>query len=203
MTSRVTRRRATTRRRAAAAALLAATTVGALLTTSALFTDEETISDNIFTSGTIDLTLNPTTQRFNVPTMMPGDAVTAPITVNNSGTSQLRYAVSSTTTGDSNLASVLLYNIKSDVTDCSTTGFSASGTAVATAAPLTNANLIGSAQPGNHAGDRTLAATASEVLCVQVYLPLSTGNTGANGATLTGKSTTAILTFNAEQTANN
>jgi hypothetical protein len=58
-------------------------------------------------------------------------------------------------------------------------------------------NVIG--DPAQHAqsGDRTLAASANEVLCFQVELPSSTGDAYQNATT------TATFTFYAEQTANN
>ena len=58
-------------------------------------------------------------------------------------------------------------------------------------------NLIGSPTQGAQAGDRTLNASASEVLCTQVALPLSTGNA------FQGLTTTATFGFDAEQTSNN
>ncbi len=57
--------------------------------------------------------------------------------------------------------------------------------------------LIGSNTQGAQAGDRPLSASASEVLCFAVVLPLSTGNASQ------GLSNTATFTFDAEQTANN
>src|SRR5687768_6592976 len=64
----------------------------------ALFTDQET-DDSTFTTGTIILdstkvsALNLTTSA-----LMPGDAVSSSVTVENDGTAQLRYAVSQTST---------------------------------------------------------------------------------------------------------
>src|SRR5215210_2069147 len=64
----------------------------------ALFTDTQTDA-NTFTTGTIVLdaskiaSLNLTTSA-----LMPGDAIRSPVTVENDGTAQLRYAVSQTST---------------------------------------------------------------------------------------------------------
>jgi hypothetical protein len=58
-------------------------------------------------------------------------------------------------------------------------------------------NVIGDPTTGSQAGDRTLAASANEVLCFSVILPLGTGNTSQ------GVTTTATFDFVAEQTANN
>ena len=59
------------------------------------------------------------------------------------------------------------------------------------------ANLVGDPTQGSQAGDRTLNATANEVLCFYVSLPLSAANSSQ------GASTTTTFTFDAEQTANN
>ena len=83
---------------------------------------------------------------------------------------------------------------------CTTAGFAATGTSVYGAGALgstTGAKVLGDAAQGAQAGDRTLAAGASEVLCAQVTLPTSTGNTFQN------LTTTATLKFDAEQTTNN
>lgn len=57
--------------------------------------------------------------------------------------------------------------------------------------------VLGDAATGAQAGDRTLASGANEVLCLQVSLPIATGNTYSN------RTTTAVLRFDAEQTVNN
>lgn len=62
---------------------------------------------------------------------------------------------------------------------------------------MNTAALIGSTAQGAPAGDRPLAAAASEVLCFGVVLPLSAGNP------LQGLSNTATYTWESEQTANN
>ena len=62
---------------------------------------------------------------------------------------------------------------------------------------IAGTNIFGDPTQGAQSGDRTLNAGASEVLCIQVSLPSSSGNT------YQGITTTATFTFNAEQTANN
>lgn len=57
------------------------------------------------------------------------------------------------------------------------------------------AGAIGSNAQGAQAGDRVLAARASETLCFRMDLPLATGNAHQNATT------TARFTFDAEQTA--
>ena len=60
-----------------------------------------------------------------------------------------------------------------------------------------NGAAVGSSAQGANAGDRNLAAGASEVLCFRVSLALSTGNA------FQGATSAATFTFDAEQTANN
>ena len=165
----------------------------------ALFTDSASVTNNAFTTGGVDISTSPTTALVTFSSMMPGDQVTAPLTVSNPGTAQFRYAVTSTTT-ENTLAGQLDMTIKSGVTTCTNGGFSASGTTVYATGDLgstTGVNVVGNPAQGAHAGDRTLNASANEILCVNVTLPLSTGNT------LQNLSSTATFAFNAEQTANN
>ncbi len=175
--------------------------LAAVLTISALaiFTDTESVGSNTFTTGTIDISTSPTTALVTFSNMLPGDQVTAPITVTNAGANQLRYAVTSTTT-ENTLAGQLDLTIKSGVTTCTNAGFGASGSVVYATGDLgstTGVNVIGSPTQGSQAGDRTLNGSANEVLCFNVSLPSSSGNTYQN------LTTTATFAFAAEQTANN
>jgi predicted ribosomally synthesized peptide with SipW-like signal peptide len=191
-----------TRRRVAAVALGAVVAGGlAYGTTTALFTDQEVLNNNTFSAATLDLTATaPSATSFTLASMVPGDVVTAPITVGDAaGSADLRYAMTSATTGDATLAAALKVTVKTGLTGatCTSAGFSG-GTAIASAVPLGPSTAVfGSATTGAQAGDRNLAGGASEVLCVQVALPLTETNT------IGGKSTTATFTFTAEQTRNN
>lgn len=167
------------------------------VTSLALFTDSETVGSNAFTAGTIDITATPATAVVTMPAMAPGDQVTNPLTVSNSGSLEFRYALTSTT--DENvLASELVLTIKTGVTTCTNAGWTATGTQIYSG-PLGNTTplaIFGDAAAGADAGDRVLAAAGSEILCFNVTLPSST--TVAQGV-----SSTATLNFEAEQTANN
>jgi predicted ribosomally synthesized peptide with SipW-like signal peptide len=177
------------------AALLGALTISSL----ALFTDTQTVPANTFTTATIDISTSPTTALVTFSAMMPGDQVTAPITVTNAGTGQLRYAITSTTT-EATLAAQLDLTVKSGVTTCTNGGFSASGTVLygpADAGSTGGSNIVGSPTQGSQAGDRTLNAAANEILCFNVSLPSGTGNT------FQSLTDTATFSFQAEQTANN
>ena len=144
---------------------------------------------------------SPTTALVTFSNMAPGDEVVNPITVSNNGSLQLRYAVTSTTT-ENTLAAQLDMTIKSGVTTCTTGDFGTDGTVLYGPDDLGSMtpgdNVIGNpAQGDDPPGDRTLAASSSEVLCFKVSLPISTGNTFQNGTT------TATFDFQSEQTTNN
>jgi Camelysin metallo-endopeptidase len=174
----------------------------AVVTSGAVFTDSQAVGGNAFTTGTVDLSASPASAAVSFDGMMPGDSVTAPITVNNDGTVQYRYAVTSTATNadSKDLAAQLDMTIKSAVTDCTSGGFAADGTVLYGPAALgdtTGIDVIGDPSQGGQAGDRTLSAAASEELCFRVSLPSSTG------PAFEGATTTATFTFNAEQVASN
>lgn len=169
---------------------------------SALFTDSQAVDNNTFTTGTLDISTNPTSMLVSFENMAPGDQITAPITVSNAGSLALRYALAATATNTDgkNLDSQLGLTIKSGVTDCSTSGFATDGTVLYGSGPVgatTALNLIGNPATGADTGDRELDSGSNETLCFNVKLPSNTLN-GYEGA-----STTATFTFYAEQVANN
>jgi predicted ribosomally synthesized peptide with SipW-like signal peptide len=188
-----------TKRKLAATIVILALLVG-LLTMSALavFTDSQAVAANTFSTGTIDISTSPASALVTFSTMMPGDQVTAPITVTNAGSGALRYAITSTTT-EAVLAAQLDLTIKTGVTTCTNAGFAADGSVLYATNDLGSTggtNVVGNPAQGAQAGDRTLAS-GNEVLCFNVSLPLSTGNTYQN------LTTTATFNFQAEQTTNN
>ncbi len=182
---------------ALAVSVLGVTTV----VTGAYFTDQQDITGNTFSTGSVDLSATPATAVVTLSAMAPGDTVTAPLTVSNAGTLAYRYALLSTVTASTpDLAAQLDLTVKTGVTTCTTAGFSATGTALYGPNDLgstAGTKIFGDAAQGAQTGDRTLAAGGSEILCVQVSLPSSTGNTYQT------KTTTATLRFDAEQTTNN
>lgn len=167
------------------------------VTSLALFTDSATVGSNSFASGTIDITATPATAVVTATAMAPGDQVTSPLTVANAGNLEFRYALTSTT-DENTLASELVLTVKSGVSACDNAGWAASGITLYSGVlgNTTPVAVFGDATPGPDAGDRVLAAAGSEVLCVNVTLPAAT-TVGQ------GLSSTATLTFEAEQTANN
>ncbi len=159
----------------------------------ALFTDTAALGGNAFTTGTVDIGTSPASALVTYSNMMPGDTANGTLTVSNSGTAQLRYAMtSSSTNADAkNLRDQLTLTIKTQGTSCA----AFDGTTLYTGA--LSAGAFGNTAAGAQAGDRTLDAAASETLCFRVNLPSSTGNAYQNATT------TATFTFDAEQTANN
>ena len=100
--------------------------------------------------------------------MSPGDKTTAPLTVQNTGTLQLRYALTNTTT-ENGLAAQLQLTIRVGVTTCTNAGFSTDGSAVSgptVLGSIAGTNIFGDPTQGAQSGDRTLNAGASEVLCI-------------------------------------
>jgi spore coat-associated protein N len=185
------------RRRAGLLAVLAAGLVagsmGAGALSLALFTSTAAVSGNAFTAGTVVIGAAPATAALTATNMMPGDVVNGQITVSNTGTAQLRYAMSSASTNADTkaLRDQLTLTVKTLGTSCA----AFDGTQLYTGA--LNGAAFGSNAAGQQAGDRSLNAGANEVLCFRATLPLATGNT------FQGATTTATFTFDAEQTANN
>lgn len=186
--------------------LLALTmTVAALaaVTTSALFTETDTVGSNSFATGSVDLSTNPTTQIvYAASDMAPGDSETGQVTVSNAGSLEYRYSITSSTDEDT-LAAQLDMTIWAEADEtasgdtCDTTPPATTLYAPNDLGTTTGVDVVGDSTQGNQAGDRTVAAGASEVLCFRVELPSSTGNT------FEGLTTAASFAFNAEQTANN
>jgi len=178
--------------------VLAVALIGAI----ALFTDQEENPGNAFTTGTVDLAIDPATAMFTVTNMAPGDVKYKGIELTNSGSLELRYAM--TTTADA--ASLLDEQL--DLTIDVVTG-NGTDTIWYTADDVVGeANIygpdgalssafIGNPAPGNQTGHRILIADGNERLRFTVELPLNTGNTFQN------TTCTVAFVFDAEQTINN
>lgn len=185
-----------------AVVMVVAVLMGAIGVASALFTDTDVVDENLFTSGTIILNTNPADVVVTFSNMAPGDQYTAPILVSNDGTLPLRYAITSfaTDVDGKHLKEQLDLSIKSGVTACTNVGFDADGSVIYAPGDLGDdpaINVVGDPAQGGDAGDRELAAGANETLCLNVELPISTGDA------FQGAATTATFTFASEQTTNN
>ena len=186
--------------RLALTGLLMTTAVGALVVaaTGAIFTDTQSIGANSFSTGTLDISTSPTSAVLVFPDMSPGDRKVRSLQMSNDGSLELRYALKSVTTEDF-MASQLELKVKSGVSTCNAGQFDADGTVLYSGilGSLAGQNVVGDMAQGPDAGDRVLAASASEELCIKVELPFSTGNA------YQGQTTEATFTVYAEQTANN
>jgi camelysin-like metallo-endopeptidase len=181
------------KRRRGIVALLGAVsilTIGAGSMSLAQFTDSAT-STWAFATGTIDVNTSPAVLTA-ISNMLPGDTATQALTVSNAGTGDLRYAMSVAATNP--LGTALQLTVKTQDGGGGCAAFT--GTSVLAATTLNGAGF-GSSVQGAQAGDRNIAAGATEVLCLRVSLPLATGNS------LQAASSAATFTFDAEQTANN
>ncbi len=139
------------------------------------------------------------TRVIDFSSMAPGDTITRSMPVSNQGSIALRYAMTSATTEDT-LAAQLDMTIKIGVINCTNAGFAGDGTVLYGPADLGSTQgikLVGNPAFGEDLGDRLLTLGANEELCIQVLLPLSTGNA------YQGLSTTATFDFIAEQIVNN
>ena len=176
-------------------------TIGTTALSIALFTDSESSSSS-FTTGTIildDVKIDALV--LTTSALMPGDTVTDDVVVENDGTAQLRYAMSTSSTNSDSKAlrdaltlTVKTIDVTSPASPCN--DFDGSSTLYSGVLGASTA-AFGDPTAGGQTGDRTLAAGANETLCFRISLPSSTGN-GAQGAT-----TTTTFTFDAEQTSSN
>ena len=166
---------------------------------NAIWTDSEDVDANVFSTGTVDISTNPTTALVTYSDMAPGDSTGGQsLTVTNAGTMDLRYAVTMTAdnTDTLGLYAELDLTIRDEGTDCTT--FDGAVLYGPDLPFLLTGDLIGDPTQGAQAGDRTLTtASPSEVLCFKVDLPLAAPDS------VQGASTTAVFTFEAEQTDNN
>ncbi|MBI4492969.1 MAG: hypothetical protein HY690_09270 [Chloroflexi bacterium] len=159
--------------------------------TVAYFTSAATSAGNQFTAGTLTLAAGIASGTLTVSNVVPGDSFTAQLTIQNGGNLDLRYAMASDTVGDADLKSALQLTVRTKTANpCS----SLDGSVLYGPGNL-DAAAFGSTAQGAQAGDRELAAGASEDLCFAVQLPSSASTT------LQGKSVTVTFTFAAEQKA--
>jgi len=186
--------------------LLVLMTVGVVATglgvaSNAIWTDSDEVDANLFTTGSVSLSTNPTTALVTFTSGAPGqDTTPQSLTVTNDGTMELRYAV--TMTADNadtkSLYAELDLTIREEDVDPTVPCDDFDGTPIyGPDLPfLLDDNLIGNPTAGPDTGDRTLAS-GSEYLCFRVTLPDTAPNT------VQAASTTAVFTFESEQTANN
>ncbi len=184
---------------------LAAMTIGAASLSLALFTSAATVNGNSFTTGTVVIGTNPATALLSATALMPGDSVPsgtpgAPITVSNTGTAQLRYAISGTSTDADNLHlnTQLVLTVRQPDGNTGSSCTAMTGNVLFNGVvPTAGVNMVGDPTQGFQTGDRTLGGGTSETLCFKASLPIGTGNA------FQGATSDYTFTFSAEQTANN
>jgi spore coat-associated protein N len=180
-------------------AVVAASTTA---TAMAVFTDHQTNPDNVFTTGTVILDIDPVTAMFTVSNMAPGDVEYGGLEVDNDGSLELRYAMTTTADDTSTLDEQLDLTIDV-VTDPGVDSIWYTDDDVVGEANIygpdgvLSSAFFGDPTQGEQAGDRTLASSASERLRFKATLPLDTDNS-YQGATCT-----VAFVFDAEQTASN
>ena len=156
--------------------------------TWAYFLDTETSTDNTLAAGTLDLSWTNASGvplPFNVDSIAPGETVEARITINNTGSLQLRYAMTTDVVSGTAMANQLqcrLYDYQNSV-------------------DLYNGSLsgayFGDPAQGQQTGDRTVDGGSQDYLAIEITLPASTGNE------FQGLTTNVTFNFIAEQVANN
>jgi spore coat-associated protein N len=178
--------------------LAASITAGAM----AVFTDQQTNPDNVFTTGTVIFGIDPITAMFTVSNMAPGDVEYGGLQVTNDGSLELRYAMTTTADDTSTLDEQL------DLTIDVVTGPGVDTIWYTDDDVVGEANIygpdgvlssafFGDPAQGGQAGDRTLSLLASERLRFKATLPLDTDNS------YQGTTCTVAFVFDAEQTASN
>lgn len=173
-----------------------AMTITGVMTSGALFTDSKTVTNNVFSTGTVALTAAKPVN-LSASGLAPGDVTFGYINVTNTGSLAMRYSIqNSLVTNTNGVASHLNIQMKKTTqANCTVAGFAA-GTALINST-LGASALLGNPAAGAHAGDQTLAAGATDGLCFRIELLTSAPNTVQNS------SANSTLTFSAEQTANN
>jgi spore coat-associated protein N len=192
----------TPRRMALGAGVLAVAVVSATgLASSALFTSQDTSTGNSFAAGTVVLSSGNGAPAFTVANtqLAPGTTKYGTVQIDNTGSLQYRYAMSSASSQTKALGDHLQLTVVSIATGatCDATAI-ANGTALYSGA-LSGASF-GNKAAGADAGDRTLIAGTSEVLCMQMSFGK---DTAAVDNAFQGGTDSTTLTFDAEQTLNN
>jgi hypothetical protein len=148
---------------------------------------------NAFGVGKIDLTASRTDTLTFYGELTPWQPRTTGIDVTNTGSGQLRYAVTTAATNPDgkNLAGSVQLEVRTVGTSCD----AFDGTALYSGALV--GGHLGDPATGQQAGDRTLAASIAERLCIRFSLDPSAPTV------VQGAETTITLSFAAEQTYGN
>ena len=142
----VTRPPIARRRRGIMAAILGLTTLslGAGVFSLAIFTDTQDATGS-FTAGTIDIAASPSVA-FTVSAMVPGDTITQAMTIDNDGTADLRWSLSTVATNP--LGDALTLTVRQLGTSCA----AFDGTVVLAATALDGASIGDEPLPAEQRG---------------------------------------------------
>ncbi len=192
----------------ATGAILVLAGVGATsLTTAAVFTDADPLTGALST-GTLVLEAGGAELTMPVGGLAPGGTVVAPLTVRNTGSLELRYALSmsaaSTSAAGADLRDQLRLRVLEDATctlDSVTSARELGRVPAADGAfglPGEQVAVVGDPATGAQSGDRTLVAvTGAETLCLEVHMARDAGNDYQD------TSVALSLVLDSEQTVNN
>jgi Camelysin metallo-endopeptidase len=168
---------------------------------TAFFTANAVIGNNTFTAGSLDIALTPegpAATAISYANMVPGDSVTQPVIVQNVGSVNFRYSMTSVATNPDGraLKDQLVFTIKTADAGGGCAGFT--GTTIYTGdLDSTAGKILGDPATGAQSGDRNLNSPLTETLCFRGTMPTTAGNLYQSATT------TATFTFDAEQIANN
>jgi spore coat-associated protein N len=191
---------------AAAALMLLGFVGGSALPSAALLTAGSDVGESTVTSGSVALGLAngaaAGTWTGSI-SLVPGAAAYHRITVTNLGSVALRYAATATSTSDQ-LASRLAIGVvalAAGATSCDASSYAA-GTpvSVTTALPFGSAagtDVVGDPAAGAQDGDRVLAPSVAEDLCLQIAFPFGT----QLGHAARGLTASTVVDFIAESTS--
>ena len=176
----------------------AAVLAGPPLQSGAWFVDTTTADTGQVATGYVDLVATPSTAAFSITGLTPGDSGYGLITVRNSGPLSYRYAATQSASGSLPAAQLNIeVKAQTNATSCNATSYAGNGSVVRSTTSMATSTVFGNPATGAHTGDRTVAAGATEYLCVRLTLPTSAPSS-TQGSTLT-----SVFTFAAEQTTNN
>lgn len=210
------------RRLTATTAIIGLAAIGVTsLTTNALFTNQDSSSQEGYVTGTIAISGGDSSFSIDADVgAAPGDFHYTAFEVQNTGTLALRYAIESDTTGDAPLTAALevqLFSVANAGQCVSVTEDGHPNSQNSALNAITGVRkldtesafqpLLGSSAQGQQNGttapdavgsDRILASGVTEVLCLGLHLPF-----GAESDGLQGTTATIQLQFDAEQVAHN
>ena len=168
--------------------------VGAIAVALGTAANSMPADSNTFTNGSLDIAITPTAPFRNLNLTAPGDSTGGvAFTVQNLGSLDLRYDVTVNAANADGMAlrDILVLTVKTKTADpC--TAFEGITLYEGSLNP-TGGLVIGNSASGEQAGDRTLTAGTSEVLCFKVDLPVTAPHS------VQAVSTSADFTFSAEQ----